>query len=225
MTTVGQRLRQLRGAPRKRYIEKWQRWLEEIIPKDKLQEILDLERFLLERCSGLDDNECFQEISLEFRGKARETDYFEQVCRYQQALKEQLGISNAQSALKMMEETDDPDIIAALDEFIRHRFICLYNLDIDLQYGVFPRTIPTEVMDENAAFQYIEYMNYSPDAFTEVWDFSKLRRYKIIILRDKLRLCKVYHNIQEGVYWISNCSYILINERKRLFYLYRYKYG
>jgi len=225
MVTVDQRLRQLRGAPRQKYLEKWQRWLEEIAPKDKLQEILDLERFLLERCSGLDDSECYQKISLEFRGKARETDYFEQVCRYQQSLKEQLNISDTQQALKMMEETDDPDLIATLDEFIRHRFICLYNMDIDLQYGVFPREIPTEILTEDVAMDFIEYRGYRAGGFRDVWDFSRMRKYKIIILKDKLRLCKVYYNYDEGIYWISNCSYMLLNDRKRLFYLYRYKYG
>jgi hypothetical protein len=225
MPTVDQRLRQLRGAPRQKYLEKWQRWLEEIIPRDKLQEILDIEGFLLERCSGLDDSECYQEISLEFRGKARETDYFEQVCRYQQALKEQLNISDAQEALKIMEETDDPDIIASIDQFIRNRFICLYSLDIDIEYGMFPRGIPTEVMREDAAIQLIEYLGYGAGGFNDVWDFSRMRRYRIIIIRDRLRLCKVYHNYDEGIYWISNCSYILLNDRKRTFYLYRYKYG
>lgn len=224
MATVDQKLRRLRGAPRQKYIEKWEKWLREILGdryRDEVGE--DIEGFLLEHCSGLDDGECYSHINLRYTGKARETDYYEQICRYQQALANELGVSSAIEALRKMEETDDPDTIAVLDEFIRSRFICRYSVDIDLEYSVFPRIFPTEVMDMASAISYIQYYGYTQGNYEGVWD--KMKKYRIIILRDRLRLCKVYQNLNEGILWISNCSYMLLNDRKRTFYYYEYKYS
>lgn len=227
MPTVDVRLKKLRGAARARYLEKWERILKELY-KDKYQDIVgNLERFLLERCSGLEDSECYSELASEvMKREITDDDFIEQVCRYHQYLKESLGYETAQDALKDYEKVDDPDRLAAIEQFLEARFQCLYQYPFSLEtslitnLGVTYDYLPTL----NDAIDFAEARGYTAGRFRDVWGiFPMERKYLLILTRERPKPCVVFHSISNGIIWVATCSYLLINDRKRIYVAYEYK--
>jgi len=71
--------RNLYGAAKERWLEKWARWIDELIHRYNVEDVQkalgiidvydldELERFLIERCSGLTEGECMTRIEKELR--------------------------------------------------------------------------------------------------------------------------------------------------------------
>jgi len=241
MPTVDEKLQQYRGAPRLAYLRKWEKWLRELFGekyRDAVGEGLDaVERFLLEHCHGLSDDECYSEVSVIATGKEKtDQDYVYQACLWKDALAKQLReqfnleISHVQDAMNILEHEENAEIRAICDDYIRNSFICMYQLPYDLKLDAFRPDILVDIMDETGAFQYADYFGYKQvNSFRQVWDFSFMRRYRAIIVRPPSqprwrKLCEVYADYDNGILWISNCSYLLFNDRKKVFVYYIYKY-
>jgi len=241
MVTVDEKLQQYRGAPRLAYLKKWEKWLRELFSEkyqDVIGEGLDaVERFLLEHCHGLTDDECYSEVSIIATGKEKPTeDYVYQICLWKDALANELrerfnlDVSHPQDALNILEHEENAEVRALCDDYIRSSFICNYMMPYDLKLDAFRPDLLVEVMDEDDAFRYADYFGYKEaSSFRQVWDFSFMRKYRVIIVRPPKqpkwrKLCEVYADYDNGILWISNCSYLLFNDKKKVFVYYIYKY-
>jgi len=230
LTTVDRRLKELRGAPRLAYLRKWEKWLKEIYGEkygDTVGEGLEaVERHLLEYCSGLEDSECFQELYARSTGRATRLEdvYLEHICRWQQSLASELGVSDAQSALKEYLSTDDPERVSALEEYLKARFQCIYNMPIELRDELITR-LPVRwdwIPSLEAGAEFCELRGYTMGRFKDVWDVSPLRRkYTLLVVRQP-RPCIIFHNIEEGILWVASCSYVLVNDAKRMCVAYKF---
>jgi len=222
---------ELRGGAKQRVLDKWRKWIEEIIelsrkdPKEFGYDPKLIEQFLKERCEdALEESECYSIIYLEILGKPpSKRDYYEELCRYADALlhdvEHQFSISREELIKKAFsEDPRDVEIQELGEEYVKALAECRYYTSFELYSiqalaGMGKLVVYNTGRGENIYnhIQFLSYLGFTQKPLLEM----KYRRDNVFYVMPKARKC--FYSAESNIIVLCDDDAMITNNSEKIF--------
>jgi len=222
---------ELKGASKARVLDKWRRWIEEMIelsrkdPKEFGYDPKLIEQFLKERCEdALEESECYSIIYLEILGKPpSKRDYYEELCRYADALlhdvEHQFNVDRETLIKKSFsEDPKDAEIQELGEEYVKSlaecRFYTSFELYSTTALASMGKLVVYNVTRGENIFNHIQFLTalgFEQKPLIEM----KFRRDNLFYVMPKARKC--YYSAESNIIVLCDDDAMVVNNRERIY--------
>jgi len=222
---------ELKGAPKQRVLDKWRRWVEELIkrsrrdPKEFGYDPKLIEEFLKERCEdSLEESECYAIIVKEVLGKPSEKrDYYEEVCRYADMLlhdaEAQFKVDKATLIKKSFsQDPRDVEIQELGEEYVKSLAECRYYTSFEL-YSLqalanLGRLYVYNTMRGESLINHIQFLTYMGFRQVSLMEMKGVRD-NVFYVMPPATAC--YYSEEDAIIVLCDNDALVVSHSKRIF--------
>jgi len=219
---------ELRGAAKERVLDKWRKWVEDLIERSgKDPKVFGydpdlIEEFLKERCEEtLEESECYKIISKEILGRTvAEREYYDELGRYADALLndiiEQFKVDRVTCIRKSFSDNPrDYPLNELCEDYVKSYAAAKYSTDFEL-YSVmalqpFLRLYNTPYENVYSHMNYLKYLGYREG------DVSDVRGLVDNVFYTELGASGCYYSPKDHIIILCDKPAMIVNARKKIY--------